>query len=927
MAINPKDLTIDYKSIQAMPFRDRKALMYSSFADQVNASLTPSQRASLFPSYFSKDADAAKSALSGAGSDPNLSKAEYLNRAKNAGVSNSDINKVSGTPEDKGPPKITASQFRAVESNPFLAGYVDKTRRKEKTAGSNLVSGSGTQKLLGMIASGEGGYNSSNGGTLRGNIVGSTNNTQRGGKPLTELTVAEVEKYMSLPLGHPDRLFAVGKYQLTSNGAWPGAVKFLGLKPGDKLTPEIQEKMGLYTIMEKRPAVGRYIRGESNDLLAAQKELSLEFASIPVPVDMNVGGNFRPAGASAYGSGNRAGHSVESVRDALVTARTENENEKNKKTAEEVPSSKKTMVISMGTNDWDNPKDTYKNTIEAIKAAQAKGYEVVVVPPKDGDPKFQAAHDEVMKAVNETGVKTEVIKDWSGTGGYHPPHDEAKRIADLHPGATFVGDSIANQMGTLAKDSTKIATDGLSTGKILQNIQSDQVSAIAPKSGTPQDALAIVQDVASQTAVATATEVRGSEAATGESLVSEEQSKIAKTRRQPITPELKEVLQLAAEESGVQVEVFSGGQADITQGGPRTGKERHDLGHAADIRLKVKNADGSYRYLSSKNEADREIMSKFITNSRKMGATGIGSGLGYMGESGIHIGTVVRPDIDYSNKPYGAPAGKEAVWESDQWAQQAFAEGQRQAVEFQKAGGMPALRKAREERLAKLEEEKKKLAEAQAVNDRQATAETIQPQSNVEVVEQSGAALLPESHPFSMTKAKKDRIIATQKENQISSAPPSIANPTVIAGANVATATEAPKSNTVPLGTMAQGGTINTLGDSEIVTRSPTSGEVIQRTKVAEYGAEQIKVQPLSKMSADALTPQGGRSDESSQSENAASNMQQQNPSQVASMKSSRVPSTPYTNVVSEIRRPNSTALRAAMQIRMVNTDRSDYIA
>jgi hypothetical protein len=80
-------------------------------------------------------------------------------------------------------------------------------------------------------------------------------------------------------------------------------------------------------------------------------------------------------------------------------------------------------------------------------------------------------------------------------------------------------------------------------------------------------------------------------------------------------------------------------------------------------------------------------------------------------------------------------------------------------------------------------------------------------------------------------------------------------------------------------------------------------------------------------MSADALTPQGGRSDESSQSENAASNMQQQNPSQVASMKSSRVPSTPYTNVVSEIRRPNSTALRAAMQIRMVNTDRSDYIA
>ena len=597
----------------------------------------------------------------------------------------------------------------------------------------------------------------------------------------------------------------------------------------------------------------------------------------------------------------------------------------------------------MGTNDWDNPKDTYQNTLEAIKAAQAKGYEVVVVPPKDGDPKFQAAHDEVMKAVNQTGVKTEVVQDWSGTGGYHPSNDEAKRIAEKYPGQTFVGDSIANQMGTFSKDSTKIATDGIGTGKILENMQSDQVATLATKPETPQDALAIAQGVAAQIQTPTATEVKGPEAATGDSLVSEEQAKIAKTRRQPITPELREVLQYAAEESGVQVEVFSGGQADITQGGPRTGTERHDLGHAADIKLKVKNADGSYRYLSSKNEADREIMSKFIINSRKMGAKGIGSGVGYMGESGIHIGTVVRPDIDYSDKPYGAPAGKEAVWESDPWAQKAFAEGQRQAEEFEKAGGMPAFRKTRDEKIAKLkEEEQKKLAALQQQTQPQTqvtSAESVQPPSNIEIVEKSGAELLPESHPFSMTKEKKDKIIAAQKKEaetsptsttatasqvegtapaQISAQPPSTSNPT-----NIAAVTEVPKSNTVPTKTMAQGGVINPIGDSEIVTRSPTTGEITQRTKVAEYGAEQIKIQPMSKMNADALTP---KAEEMNREEAQASQTNEEKPVQKASMATSKLPSKPYTSIDSDIKRPNSTALRAALQIRMNNTARGDYI-
>ncbi len=124
MAVNPKDLTIDYKSIQAMPFRDRKALLYSSFSNQIDNALTPSQRANLFPSHYQKDAAAIQSAMTGATGATNLSKAEYLNRARNkAGVSYSDANRADGGSGNQKPkePELTPGQFRVLE-NSMLAG-------------------------------------------------------------------------------------------------------------------------------------------------------------------------------------------------------------------------------------------------------------------------------------------------------------------------------------------------------------------------------------------------------------------------------------------------------------------------------------------------------------------------------------------------------------------------------------------------------------------------------------------------------------------------------------------------------------------------------------------------------------------------------------------------------------------------------------
>lgn len=169
--------------------------------------------------------------------------------------------------------------------------------------------------------------------------------------------------------------------------------------------------------------------------------------------------------------------------------------EQNKISATAVPDNtpQKTMVISLGTNDWADPKNTYQNSIDTINAAKAKGYKVVVVPPinaKVGKTDIRGASAEVRRAAADAGVDIEEVQDWSGYGGYHPSNDEAKRIAAKYPGQTFVGDSIANQIGTFAKDGTKVATDGINTSAILSNVTSDQVATNAVTPATPAESKA-----------------------------------------------------------------------------------------------------------------------------------------------------------------------------------------------------------------------------------------------------------------------------------------------------------------------------------------------------------------------------------------------------------------------------------------------------
>jgi len=143
-----------------------------------------------------------------------------------------------------------------------------------------LVSASayGPTALSNLIGSGEGDYNSFNRGR-----AGDSGDARL---DLTGMTVGEIMRRQDLPRNDPDRLFAVGKFQIIS-GTMEETVRAMGIDRNQRYTPELQERMFAdYLIDEKRPAVNAYITGSSSgpDALGRAKfALAQEFASVADP--------------------------------------------------------------------------------------------------------------------------------------------------------------------------------------------------------------------------------------------------------------------------------------------------------------------------------------------------------------------------------------------------------------------------------------------------------------------------------------------------------------------------------------------------------------------------------------------------------------------------------------------------------------------
>lgn len=181
----------------------------------------------------------------------------------------------------------------------------------------------------------------------------------------------------------------------------------------------------------------------------------------------------------------------------------------------------------------------------------------------------------------------------------------------------------------------------------------------------------------------------------GHTRVHERQGQVAAIRRLPIQEQLKDQLEYAATQTGVQVEITSGGQAGIGTGGPRTGSTRHDHGGAADLKLFVMK-NGKKHYLDMRNEEDRAVMEKFTRETVRAGATGVGAGVGYMGPNMLHIG-----------------GGRPASWGGADWIERARKEG----VENRKGFDLKQWKEQHKEK-SKIEESPKQPGEMPAGYER-----------------------------------------------------------------------------------------------------------------------------------------------------------------------------------------------------------------
>lgn len=145
------------------------------------------------------------------------------------------------------------------------------------TAIGKAVAQVGKQSTVaGLIHWGESrqrGYNDYN----RGSDKWSASNKQN--IDLAQMTVGQIMAAQSLPRGHANRLFAVGKYQAIPE-TLNGAVSALGISLSEKFTPELQDKIFTnYLAAKKRPQIEQYIKG-SGTLESASHAVAQEWASV-----------------------------------------------------------------------------------------------------------------------------------------------------------------------------------------------------------------------------------------------------------------------------------------------------------------------------------------------------------------------------------------------------------------------------------------------------------------------------------------------------------------------------------------------------------------------------------------------------------------------------------------------------------------------
>ncbi len=100
------------------------------------------------------------------------------------------------------------------------------------------------------------------------------------GKPVSEMTIEEL-----LVEQRNQKLYAIGKWQIIPT-TFKMAIKYLKLDTNEIFNEIVQDKLLLFFIYKKRPSIGNYITCKIDDINRVLIDISKEWASIGVPIDM-----------------------------------------------------------------------------------------------------------------------------------------------------------------------------------------------------------------------------------------------------------------------------------------------------------------------------------------------------------------------------------------------------------------------------------------------------------------------------------------------------------------------------------------------------------------------------------------------------------------------------------------------------------------
>ena len=204
--------------------------------------------------------------------------------------------------------------------------------------------------LAGIIQraeSGNKGYNAYNRGTADGKILGPV-----GDRNLTSMTLSDILEDSKRSKSDPQRLFAVGKYQMIPDTLRDG-INQLKINPDEtKYEPVVQERLfSDYLLDKKRPKISAFIKGKNDNAKTALDAAASEWASLPDP----------DTGVSKYGHGNKSSVTVPTLLSALEKSR-----EAYKQYIASGMSEKEAYQKAVSSNGAQTPSETSNTAIASI---------------------------------------------------------------------------------------------------------------------------------------------------------------------------------------------------------------------------------------------------------------------------------------------------------------------------------------------------------------------------------------------------------------------------------------------------------------------------------------------------------------------------------------------------------------------------------